>query len=148
MQAYLYLAFATAAGMMIPVQTGFNTQLGKALGSAWSASAAVLWVAAIGMTTIAVLARAPIPSAAQAAAVPFTGWLGGLLGAIYVLALIQLAPKLGAANLVVFVVIGQLIASLAIDHFGLIGFPVQPITLAKGAGVLMLLGGAALIRFA
>ena len=84
---------------------------------------------------------------AQAASVPMTGWLGGLLGAINVLALINLAPKLGAANLVVFVVIGQLVMSLVIDHFGMIGFPVHSLTLTKMLGVALLIGGAALIRF-
>lgn len=148
MPAPAFLGIAVLAGMMIPVQTGFNTQLGKAFGSGWSASAAVMWIAAISMTTIAALARAPVPSAAQVAAVPFPGWFGGLLGALYVLALIQLAPRLGAANLVVCVVIGQLIASLAIDHFGLIGFPVNPLNWAKLAGAALLIGGATLIRMA
>jgi bacterial/archaeal transporter family-2 protein len=143
---YVYMLFAVIAGAMIPVQTEFNTQLGKSFGSAWSASAAVLFVAAIAMTLLAVTARAPLPSVAQATNAPLTAWFGGILGGLYVLALILLAPKLGAANLVVFVVVGQLIAALTIDHFGLIGFAVHQINVPRIAGVALLTGGAALIR--
>jgi bacterial/archaeal transporter family-2 protein len=145
---YLLILAAVGAGMLIPVQTGFNTQLGAALGSPWSASAIVMMVAAFSMTVLAFAARAPLPLGSQLATMPWTGWLGGLLGAIYVLALIQLAPKLGAANLVVFVVVGQLLMALVIDHFGLIGFAEKPITMIKLFGALLLVGGAGLIRFA
>jgi bacterial/archaeal transporter family-2 protein len=68
------------------------------------------------------------------------------LGGFYALALILLAPKLGAANLVVFVVVGQLLAALTIDHFGLIGFPMHTLNMARMAGVALLIAGAALIR--
>ena len=143
---YVYLALAVAAGILIPLQTGFNTQLGRAVGSAWTASATVMIVAMISMVLLATVARAPWPTVGQLQAAPPTAWLGGLFGAVYVLALILLAPKLGAANLVVFVVVGQLIAALTIDHLGLIGFAVQHFNLAKAAGVALLVGGAALIR--
>jgi bacterial/archaeal transporter family-2 protein len=143
---YVYMALAVAAGILIPLQTGFNTQLGRAVGSAWTASAIVMTVAMLSMVLLATVSRAPLPIMGQLHAAPPTAWLGGLFGAIYVLALILLAPKLGAANLVVFVVIGQLIAALTIDHFGLIGFAVQHFTLAKAAGVALLIGGAVLIR--
>jgi bacterial/archaeal transporter family-2 protein len=143
---YIYILLAVSAGVLIPLQTGFNTQLGRAVGSAWTASAIVMIVAMISMVMLATASRAPLPNMGQLQSAPPTAWLGGLLGAVYVLALILLAPKLGAANLVVFVVIGQLIAALTIDHFGLIGFAVQHFTLTKAAGVALLIGGAALIR--
>jgi bacterial/archaeal transporter family-2 protein len=143
---YVYMTLAIAAGILIPLQTGFNTQLGRAVGSAWMASAIVMIVAMISMVLLAAASRAPLPNLGQLQSAPPTAWLGGLLGSIYVLALILLAPKLGAANLVVFVVIGQLIAALTIDHFGLIGFAVQQINLLKILGVALLVGGAALIR--
>jgi len=146
MMQLAYILLAVLAGMLIPVQTGFNTQLGRAVGSAWSASAIVMIVASATMLLLAILARAPVPSVGQMQAATPTAWLGGALGGIYVLALILLAPRLGAANLVVFVVIGQLVAALAIDHFGLLGFPLHTLTIGRLAGVALLVGGAALVR--
>ena len=46
---YVYTALAVAAGILIPLQTGFNTQLGRAVGSAWTASAMVMIVAMLSM---------------------------------------------------------------------------------------------------
>lgn len=142
------MLLAVAAGMLIPIQTGFNTQLGRAVGSAWSASSIVMIVASLTMLLLAALARAPLPTLGQLQGAPATAWLGGAIGGTYVLALILLAPKLGAANLVVFAVTGQLIAALAIDHFGLIGFPTHPLSAGRLAGVALLMGGAALVRLA
>jgi len=146
MMQLAYILLAVLAGMLIPVQTGFNTQRGRAVGSAWSASAIVMIVASATMLLLAILARAPVPSVGQMQAATPTAWLGGALGGIYILALILLAPRLGAANLVVFVVIGQLVAALAIDHFGLLGFPLHTLTIGRLAGVALLVGGAALVR--
>jgi bacterial/archaeal transporter family-2 protein len=41
---------------------------------------------------------------------------------------------------------GQAIASLAVDHFGWVGFEEQPITLLRVAGIVLLAGGVALVR--
>ena len=49
----------------------------------------------------------------------------------------MLAPKLGASSWVVAVVAGQVLASVALDHFGLAGFPVQPFNLIRAAGLLV-----------
>jgi bacterial/archaeal transporter family-2 protein len=67
---YLYMLLAVIAGAMIPLQTGFNTQLGKVVGNAWSASALVLFVAAIAMTLLAIATRAPLPTIAQTTNAP------------------------------------------------------------------------------
>jgi bacterial/archaeal transporter family-2 protein len=77
---------------------------------------------------------------------PWWVWTGGLLGAFYVLGSIVTAPKLGAATLVALILAGQAIASLAVDHFGWVGFEEQPITALRIVGVLLLAGGVALVR--
>ena len=45
----------------------------------------------------------------------------------YVTASVLLAPKLGATRLIVLVVTGQLLASVILDHFGLVGYAVRPL---------------------
>ena len=39
---------------------------------------------------------------------------------------------------------GQVIGGLVMSHFGWLGSPVQPVTLAKVAGVLVMIGGVVL----
>jgi len=55
-------------------------------------------------------------------------------------------PKLGAATTISLIVVGQMLLSLTMDHFGWLGLPVQPISLLRltGAGLLVL--GVILIR--
>jgi transporter family-2 protein len=54
------------------------------------------------------------------------------------------APRLGAATLTMLVVAGQLAMSLALDHFGLVGFAQRPINLTRVAGVALVIAGALL----
>jgi transporter family-2 protein len=52
-------------------------------------------------------------------------WTGGPLGAFYVFASVILTPRLGAATTVAPILTGQVLPSLAIDHFGLFGVAAQ-----------------------
>jgi transporter family-2 protein len=80
------------------------------------------------------------------AGLPWTAWIGGLFGAIYIATSIVLVPRLGAAAVVVFVVAGQMLTSLAFDHYGLMGLPQHPATLARLAGAVLLVISVILMR--
>ncbi|HPX90314.1 MAG TPA: DMT family transporter, partial [Spirochaetota bacterium] len=72
--------------------------------------------------------------------------IGGCLGAFYVASCIVIANKVGALSLVALILAGQMIASLILDHFGLIGYKVQPISFLKIAGILLIVAGIYCIR--
>jgi transporter family-2 protein len=101
-------------------------------------------IAAIALT--AALFREPIPQAGLAARVPWWGWTGGLMGAIYVGMAILLVPRIGAAAYIAFLVAGQMIASVLFDHFGLFGLAERPLDLSRALGVALVIGGVILIR--
>ncbi len=81
-----------------------------------------------------------------AANTPWTLYVGGVCGFTVILSLALAFPKLGAAVAIALVVLGQGAAAIAIDHFGWLGMPVQPITAVRVAGLLLVGGGIALIR--
>jgi transporter family-2 protein len=83
---------------------------------------------------------------ASAGSHPWWIWFGGMLGAFFVTATIILVPKLGATAMVALILSGQMFASLLLDHFGVLGYPIHPISLGRIAGVLMLCGGVWLIK--
>ncbi|MGH9647341.1 MAG: DMT family transporter, partial [Bryobacteraceae bacterium] len=58
-----------------------------------------------------------------------------------------LLPRLGAATVIALIVAGQMIGSLAFDHFGLLGVPVHPANMVRLTGAALLVAGAILIRF-
>jgi bacterial/archaeal transporter family-2 protein len=138
---------AFAAGVSFVFQQAVNSNLRLEIGSAWWAGfvsylggTAVMFIAALAL-------REPFPSIAAAAEAPAMSWTGGIFGAVYIAISIILLPKLGAATVIALIVAGQMIGSIAFDHFGLFGLPVHHVTAARLAGALFLLVGTALVRY-
>ena len=74
-------------------------------------------------------------------------YLGGVLG-IFILALtISILPRIGATLGFIYIIIGQLVAALLVDHFGLLGMARAPITITKIAGIILFLLGAYLVTY-
>jgi transporter family-2 protein len=139
-----YLVFALLAGAMLPIQFGINAQLAEWVGGSLRAAFISFVVGATALLVAVLVAARGWPDRAGDA--PWWVWTGGLLGAFYVLGSIVTAPKLGAATLVALILAGQALASLAVDHFGWVGFDEQPVTLLRVLGMLLLAGGVALVR--
>jgi transporter family-2 protein len=75
-------------------------------------------------------------------------WIsGGILGAGFVTATVFLVPRIGVATLAAFVVAGQFMTAVLIDHYGLIGVVERSFTLVRAAGVALLFLGALLVSF-
>ncbi|MBG7615184.1 DMT family transporter [Brevundimonas sp. BAL450] len=132
-------------GALTALQGPTNARLSAAVASPVNAA---LISFAIG--TVALLALAAVlqtkPDMAATRALPPAAWLGGLYGAVFVVASAYAVPRLGVATTIVLMVAGQMMLSLILDHFGFMGVPKQPITLSRLAGVAMLIGGVLLVR--
>ena len=89
--------------------------------------------------------RVDWPTREQFSAVPWWAWLGGTLGAAYVATATFTGPRLGALLLLALTVGGQMIASIVVDHYGLLGFGREPVDATRLVGVALLLGGIFLI---
>jgi transporter family-2 protein len=143
---WLYLLFAFVAGAMIPFQAGINAQLAHWVNSPIRAAFLSFVVGTIALFVLAAFVFRPYPSAYRLGNTPWWVWIGGLLGAFYVAGSIVTAPKLGAATLIALVVAGQTVASLLIDQFGWVGFAERHISPGRIAGMVLVLGGVALVR--
>ncbi|MGB5559142.1 MAG: DMT family transporter [Paracoccaceae bacterium] len=134
-----YAAVMLAAGIGIPVLAALNAQLGTRLGSP-AAAASCLFVVAFASSVAVLLVTGPSALAGVGAA-PRHLFLAGCLVAFYVLSITWIAPKFGVGNAVFFVLLGQLISAAAIDHFGLMGARISPVTLSRGAGIALMAVG-------
>jgi bacterial/archaeal transporter family-2 protein len=141
-----FLLLALAAGVLLPVQAGLNAQLRSALGSPIAAAFISFLVGTLALATAALLFRIPFPVNRAWAATHPVQWSGGIIGALYVLAAVVLAPKLGAGTLVAAVVAGQMITSLLLDHYGLIGFPIHSLSPLRLMGAALVIAGVVLIQ--
>jgi transporter family-2 protein len=72
--------------------------------------------------------------------------LGGVLGAIFVGYITWVNQQQGVALTFALVVSGQIFMSLIIDQYGLFGSLVQPITLEKIIGAVLIIAGLLLIK--
>ncbi|UWQ26048.1 DMT family transporter [Leisingera aquaemixtae] len=134
-----YALIMLAAGLGIPVLAALNAALGKLIGSPASA-AVVLFLIALVATILYALIAGP-QALAKIPAAPKHLLLAGVLVAFYVLSITHVAPHFGVGNAVFFVLIGQLISAAAIDHFGLFGAQISPLTLTRATGIsVMALG--------
>lgn len=144
MAIWSYALFALAAGAMLPIQFGINAQLAQWVGGSARAALVSFVVGALGLLVAVLFAARGWPDRAGDA--PWWAWIGGLLGAFYVLGSIVTAPKLGATTLVALILAGQAVASLLVDHYGWVGFEEHPVNALRIAGVVLLAGGVALVR--
>ncbi len=135
-----------AAGCSVAFQQLLNANLGKALQSAWWAGMISYLGGTLVMLLILLLAGDRSLNTAALARVPWVYWAGGFFGAVFIATCIFMVPRLGTATVVMLAIVGQLLGSLAFDHFGLLGTPQHEVTALKMAGAACLLIGAALIR--
>ncbi|MBU0910547.1 MAG: DMT family transporter [Proteobacteria bacterium] len=134
------------AGVSFVVQQALNANLRACLESAsWAAFISYLG-GTLTMLIVLLVMRESWLSGASVARSSWWLWTGGFFGAIYIVVAIALLPRLGAATVVALIVTGQMLASLAFDHLGLLGLTQQPVSLPRLAGALLLIAGVVLIR--
>ena len=139
-ETFRYAAVMLAAGIGIPVLAALNAQLGSRIGSP-AAAATVLFIVALCVTTVTMLLTTGAASLANVPTQPKYLLLGGFLVAFYVLSVTRIAPRFGVGNAVFCVLLGQMLAASVIDHFGLFGAVVRPLSLMRASGIgLMALG--------
>ena len=142
----LPVLLAIAAGVSIVVQQVLNSNLRTALNSAAWSGFMSYFVGVVCMALLALALRDPLPSAGVAARIPWWAWSGGLFGAIFIGLAILLVPHLGAATFIALLVTGQMLASVAFDHFGWLGLAQRAVDAPRLIGVALLIGGVVLIR--
>lgn len=142
----LGVMLAVLAGAALSVQLGPNTQLRERSGEpAWAALVS-FGSGSIALAAYLVFARIPWPPGSRFAGAGWWIWTGGLLGAVYMVSVIFLAPRLGPTLLFSSVIAGQVIASLVIEQFGWMGFTARPITPGRAMGASLLFLAVWMIR--
>lgn len=132
------------AGIGIPIMAALNSSLGARLGNP-VAAASILLATAMLASLVFTLSR-PLPAVNLITSTPIHYFAGGFFVAFYILSITWIAPKIGVGNAVFFVLLGQIIASAIIDHFGLFGAPVAQFTARRGLGIIFMAVGIFLAR--
>ena len=139
----LFAALALLAGVATTLQASANAGLSQRVGLA--AALVLNTLIVLAGTLVFFVARGPHANFFPAGT-PWALYIGGACGFVIILCLALVFPKIGAAWAIALVVLGQSAAALAIDHFGLLGMPKDPITLPRFAGLALLALGVTLVR--
>ena len=123
------------AGIGIPLLAALNAALGQRLGSPAAAAVILFCVAmVVALVTLAVTRG----SFRGLPGTPVHLYAAGLFVAFYVLTITWIAPTFGIGNAVFFVLIGQLLSAAVIDHLGLFGARLVPLSPARGVGIAVM----------
>ena len=141
-----YLLLALGLGALLPLQVGANAELAQWLGAAVRASIVNFVVGGIALVAVTLAFFRGWPQAESIVQVPGWGWVGGFVGASYVLGSTLAGPRLGAVTFFALILAGQTVASVLVDHFGWIGFETHPLSLGRVAGIALLAAGVVLVR--
>jgi transporter family-2 protein len=143
---YLYLLIALVAGAMMPTQAATNNKMAAVVASPILAALISFIVGTVALFVYALLSGETLSSLVEARNAPPIAWIGGFLGAFFVAAAVMLVPRLGVAMTFSVLIAGQMIVTLVIDHFGLLGVPVKEVSLVRLGGILLITAGVVLIR--
>ncbi len=148
MHTMFFALLAVGAGVCIALQASANGNFRKNLGDNPLFAAYFSICGTILTATLAMLLwRPPAPSWALMRNAPWWNWIGGPLGALIVLAGAALTQRLGAALFIALVVGGQLLCSLLLDHFAMMGLKEQPISAGRVLGALLVVAGVLCIKY-
>jgi len=142
---WIYVLFALVAGITIPVQAGINLRLRESLADPVFAAFVSFGVGTVVLGIYGFALR-PVPGFAMMGSAPWWAWTGGAFGAFFVFSTIVLAGELGAATTMAWLLAGQFVAALILDHFGLISYDVHHVSWPRLLGVALLIAGAVLIN--
>jgi transporter family-2 protein len=144
MSRFAAVLLAAAAGGLVGMQAPVNSRLGKSVGSFEAATFSFL-VGTVALVAILLVARGGIGGFGRIGQVPWWGLVGGLLGAVYVSVALVAVRTLGASGLTAAVIAGQLVISVVIDRFGLLGVAKQGVDLGRVVGIVLLVAGVVLV---
>ena len=145
MSAVWMFPFIIIGGALQTCGAAMNGQLNKSLVNPWLASAVSFALITFFFTGVFIVLPHPLPTTRDLASLPWWAPLGGLIGAVQVFAGLTLVNRVGAGTFMGLTVSSALIASLVVDHFGLLRVEPHPLSLMRVIGGVLLIGGVTLI---
>ncbi len=139
-----FVSLAIMIGVLMPFQAGLNAELTRFLKHPYLAAFISLSIGAMIMAII-ILFNGGFGELKRLASAPPHLFLGGLLGAIFVGSSLFFIPRMGATAMIAAFITGQLIGSVLVDHYGLMGLTPNPVTVTRMMGIILLFAGLFLV---
>jgi bacterial/archaeal transporter family-2 protein len=136
---------AILIGSLMPLQAAINSELSRLIQNPFMGGFISFAFGTLTLGIILLTKGLPVEEFKRLSHASPHLFIGGVLGALFVGSSIFLIPKLGATTMIGAFVTGQLLMSLAVDHFGLFGVPAVAISMTRILGVFLLFAGLLLV---
>lgn len=141
------ILMAILVGGLIPIQSSINSHLGQLLKHPLLATFVNFLGGTIVLSILIFLIVKPnFPSLSEAKNIPIYLYLGGILGVTFVTTIVLLTPHIGITNMLTGAIVGQIIISVIIDHYGWFSLPIHTISWQRISGIIFLLIGTYLTQ--
>lgn len=141
----IWILLSLLAGSFIAVQGGLNAMVGKEIKSPIHASLVSFIVGTTLLALYTVVTRQSV-SLEGLKNIPWYAWFAGALGAFSLTVIVLAFPKLGPGLTFGLIVAGQMIISVVLEHYGVLVAQPHPINFLRVLGIVLIVGGVALIR--
>ncbi len=143
---WILYALTVVAGISNAIQPGQNATLSKTLGLPVTAALVTLIISSVALLIGGLaLGKLELPTTQQIADVPWWAWGGGFFSVLLILAQLYASPAIGAATFLGIIVTVGIVASLPLDHYGLVGFEPHPASFGRIAGAVLMVIGVSLV---
>jgi len=141
------IALMLLIGFILTLHLAMNSQVGMILKNQKMGNAMFWTIGAITAIIIGLTGWDPAVFT-RLKEVPLWLLTAGVMGGLLVFGIAWTMPQLGAGPAFVLLIAGQVISGMIFSHFGLLGSPVEPISMVKIVGVVLLISGAAIVTYA
>ena len=141
----IFRVLGVLVGVCTAIQTSVNGYMGGIAGSSMHAGEINLAVGAV-LLLVAALVTSPRQLVRRPEPGPWWMWLGGLVGATFVISGATLAPLLGTATTVIAFNAGTIAAGQALEARGAFGARKNPLTATRLAGLVVIFLGVLAVR--
>ena len=145
MSVIWFTPFIILAGALQALGAVMSAQLRVSLSNSWLALTVLFTLNAFFFAALFAVLPRPLPTLEGISTMPWWAPLAGLTGAVAVFAGLALIDKLGAGPVNGLIITANLLASLAIDHFGLMNMPVHALNVWRIIGGAFMTVGIILI---
>ena len=140
-QMLMLIPLALLIGIAMTIQTAINSQLSERLYSPLQAGLLSFLMGTIVLACLVYFQSAPKPSLNQLIQLPWYLWIGGCLGVYAISMSIYTAPKLSFLTFSGIVIFGQIVMSMLLDQWGLLGAEKVTVNWQRLIGAVLILIG-------
>lgn len=138
--------WAVVIGMLGATQIAINGHLGTLLHNSAQASFISFLVGTVLIFIVVLVTDKRLPQLGKLKKAKIWNYLGGILGALYVLTTVIVAPQIGAGLTIMMALIGQILGGMLVQQFGWWRSPRHSVRAVQVFGVLLMLLAVVLIK--